>query len=190
MKHTRFPVAGSLSLLICVFATSLDAVAQPKAPAVPEFEARTFADPDDAKRTLLYRFLKPSKIEKDKRYPLLLCLHSLGLVGDDNKKQLNDFQDLFAGLQRGPYQCFVLVPQASTGQDKKWNTYGPYGDGLMKKDPTSTMTLVKALVDESLTKYPVDPQRIYVTGPSLGGYGTWEFVQRWPEMEAAAAPAM
>ena len=50
------------------------------------------------------------------------------------------------------------------------------------------MKLTLLLLQEALAKYPVDRSRIYATGISMGGYGTWDIIQRKPELFAAAIP--
>lgn len=45
-----------------------------------------------------------------------------------------------------------------------------------------------ALIDHISTVYRVDAQKIYVTGLSMGGYGTWELAKKYPDRFAAAAP--
>ena len=47
---------------------------------------------------------------------------------------------------------------------------------------------VKADLDEVLAKYPIDRERIYLTGLSMGGYGTWSVVTEYPDLFAAVAP--
>ena len=44
------------------------------------------------------------------------------------------------------------------------------------------------LIDALKTEFSVDPHRVYLTGVSMGGFGTWEYVARRPELFAAAAP--
>ena len=48
------------------------------------------------------------------------------------------------------------------------------------------MTLL--LIETLLKEQPIDPKRIYITGLSMGGYGTWDLMVRRPELFAAAAP--
>ncbi len=190
MKQALLPVRFMLLLLASLIAHSncAPAFAQPgaksRAPDPFELEARTFADPSDTKKTLPYRFLMPRVVEKDQSYPLVLYLHGIGSRGTDNKRQLFLFQPLLSGL-REKYPCFVLAPQCP--QSETWATFHSQSR-QMRAAPTTAMALVKALVDETLKDYPVDPRRVYVTGNSMGGFGTFEFIQRWPKMIAAAAP--
>jgi dienelactone hydrolase len=50
------------------------------------------------------------------------------------------------------------------------------------------LAVAKAIIDELLQKYPIDPNRIYLSGVSSGGTGCWEMLDRYPELFAAAAP--
>ena len=58
----------------------------------------------------------------------------------------------------------------------------------MSVEPSASMKLALALVDDVRANLPVDPARIYATGISMGGYGTWDAVQRRPGLFAAALP--
>jgi predicted peptidase len=58
----------------------------------------------------------------------------------------------------------------------------------MAEAPSSTLALVRTLLDELVAKQPIDADRLYITGLSMGGYGTWEALQRWPTLFAAAVP--
>ena len=50
------------------------------------------------------------------------------------------------------------------------------------------MQLVKEIFDQVLREQSVDRNRVYVMGASMGGYATWNFVMRFPELVAAAVP--
>ncbi len=104
----------------------------------------------------------------DKDWPLVLFLHGAGERGDDldlvkkhGPPKLVDEDSVFK---------FVLAsPQCPQG--KIWS-----------KD------ILRALLDEIIENYRIDIDRIYVTGLSMGGYGTWELATAYPEMFAAIAP--
>jgi len=50
------------------------------------------------------------------------------------------------------------------------------------------MDMTLELLDKFIKEEAVDPSRVYVTGNSMGGYGTWEAIRRRPELFAAAVP--
>jgi predicted peptidase len=140
----------------------------------------TFADDfekteykSDSSRTLQYALLKPQKVEAGKKYPLLLSLHGAGGRGNKNWER-NCFANkvLSGGEMRSKYPCFILAPTVS--KQGSWKS--------------ESMDDVLELVGKLLKKLPVDPDRVYVTGQSMGGYGTFEAMARKPELFAAGAP--
>lgn len=50
------------------------------------------------------------------------------------------------------------------------------------------MALVQSLIDDLQSRLPIDAQRLYVVGLSMGGFGTWDLISRWPQRFAAAVP--
>ncbi len=151
-----------------------------------DYEARTFTGADGA--TLGYRLLSPKTIEPGKKYPLVLFLHGSGERGTDNAKQLMHGPPLFAKpAVREKFPCFVLAPQCPP--EKTWSAVkGWTGPSSFNEEPTEPMKLTLALIDALLKELPVDPDRLYVTGLSMGGYGTWDLLTRAPGRWAAAAP--
>lgn len=153
--------------------------------AEPVLDAREFKSSADGP-SLRYRTLIP-KVEANEKLPLLLCMHGAGERGDDNEKHLGYFVPLYTGENGQKYRCIVVLPQVPN--NKLWASYGwSTNFDTMQKEPSETLLLTKQLVEHLLKTQPIDPDRVYVTGLSMGGYGTWEFTQRWPELVAAAAP--
>lgn len=138
--------------------------------------------------TLPYRLLKPVEIKEGQKYPLVLFLHGAGERGTDNEKPLvHGMQTFLDGEFRKQHPCFVVVPQCpdeSMWVDIPWTTPQP----VMPKNPNLNHTLVLGLLDTLLKELPVDPSRQYITGLSMGGFGTFEMIIRHPERFAAAAP--
>ena len=67
---------------------------------------------DKQKNSMPYRFLQPKKMEKGKKYPLVLFLHGAGERGNDNESQLRNGGTVFSNpANRDKYPCFVLFPQ-------------------------------------------------------------------------------
>ncbi len=80
--------------------------------------------------------------------------------------------------------CFALCPQCPAG--KQWVDV-PWSKGSFKTPAVSEpLRLALELTDATLRKYPIDPDRVYVTGLSMGGYGTWDAIARRPELFAGA----
>ena len=138
---------------------------------------------------LLYRVLKPAKIEPGKKYPLVLFLHGAGERGDDNQAQLVHGGTLFTRKDnRAKYPCYVIFPQCPSGKrwvEVDWSDKEPHA---APKNPSVPMALTKRMLDRFVKGNAVDADRVYVMGLSMGGFGTWDFAQRYPDFVAAAVP--
>lgn len=175
----------TLTILLTIgFATpGVTAGAEPAEPG--EFEAMQYQDADGA--TLLYRLLEPGVLEGSQgKRPLLLFLHGAGERGNDNKAQLVHGKAMMLTAAR-QYGAFVLAPQCPRG--RKWAEVD-WGKPTHKMPQESSQPLRLALevIEKMQKQYPVDPDRLYVMGLSMGGYGTWDAVQRYPDLFAAAVP--
>lgn len=140
---------------------------------------------------LPFRFYSPAGRENGKRYPLVIFLHGAGEKGNDNRKQLMRFNTVPFWSK---YPCFIIAPQCpDKGQvekeeDAAWvhTSFGAI-QHQMKAEPTWPLRLVMALLDKIIAENSVDQTRIYVTGLSMGGFATWELLQREPVGKFAAA---
>jgi predicted peptidase len=143
----------------------------------------------DSGQSMLYRLFVPKDYDPKKKYPLVFHLHGAGSRGHDNAKHLLPW---FAGwiddAVQKEHPCFILMPQCPPGQ--QWvNT--PWKDGSYSyhKVPISQpMKLAKEVFDKVVAENPIDESRIYAVGLSMGGYGAWNFVMRYPELVSAAVP--
>jgi predicted peptidase len=118
---------------------------------------------------LRYRLWTPPA-ETPSPWPLLLFLHGSGERGDD--LALVEREGLPRRLAEGAsLPCLVAAPQCPAGSD--WELQA---DALL------------ALLDDLQARHPVDPQRVYLTGISMGGRGAWLLALLQPERFAAAVP--
>jgi predicted peptidase len=149
-------------------------------------EKKTFAGPQGG--SLPYRLLKSDHPEEGKTYPLVVFLHGAGERGSDNEKQLTHGVAEFARADnRKKYPCFLVAPQCPAGQGWVNVNWGAASHRISAK-PARNGALVLELIDALRKEYPIDPNRIYLTGLSMGGYGTWDLLMRRPELFAAAVP--
>lgn len=134
---------------------------------------------DDAKSdakndTVRYLLFVPKDYKADgKKWPLMLFLHGSGESSDDNI-DLVKVHGPPKIVESKPDFPFVLIsPQAPKEHviEGQWNA-----DEMM------------ALIDHVASKLNVDTDRIYVTGLSMGGYGTWRLAATYPDRIAAAVP--
>ncbi|MBA2248595.1 MAG: prolyl oligopeptidase family serine peptidase [Chitinophagaceae bacterium] len=147
--------------------------------------------------TLPYRLLLPvdySPFDTLTRYPLIIFLHGGGEKGNNNESQLNHGGRIFTSdsIWRN-YPAIVIFPQCSKGSS--WNRTRAYVDTITKiktykypkhSPPKKDMQLVMELIPDLEKNYLVDTGRVYVGGLSMGGFGTYDIVNRMPGTFAAA----
>jgi predicted peptidase len=140
---------------------------------------------------LPYRLFVPAGYDSTQRYPLVLYLHGWGVAGDDNVRQLTTHvAELVSPKRQAKTPAFVLVPQCP--KTDEWVNrhdkppFRNYDQSKIKESLASE--LVFEILAQVKKTYSVDERRIYVTGYSMGGSGTWDFVTRHPGVFAAAVP--
>lgn len=102
--------------------------------------------------------------------PLILALHGGGGIGSDNTRYLVDFSGL--RLEAAQRNALLYLPQATTAF---WHL-------------NNRPTMIMEMIDRAIEERNVDPQRIYVTGFSMGGGGAWDMINLFPDRFAAAIP--
>lgn len=179
-----------MSLMVTIPVTSLSAEDAP----MPRSIAKTYVD--SKLGTMPYRVFFPDGYsEKSDAVPAILFLHGAGERGTDNRAQANSQLAPLLSVIKSKYKAIVVAPQCAPGnqwaainQGDQWNV-GAYHlpDGKMS-EMTKSLQMAMNLFDQVVASNRVDPHRLYVTGLSMGGYGTWEVIARFPKKFAAAAP--
>lgn len=149
-----------------------------------EFAATTFKSGDV---TLPYRSLRIGAEEEE--MPLLLFLHGAGERGTDNEAQLkNGLPELVTWLRKTGQSCHLIVPQCPKGV--WWGDVSDFSDPtkiiLAKKQPRADALL--ALVESVVEKSAINSDRLYLTGLSMGGFGSFGLLAIAPDKWAAAIP--
>jgi predicted peptidase len=133
--------------------------------------------------SLAYRMMEPD-YNPHRKFPLVVFLHGSGERGSDNDTQLKWGLMNFATPENmSRYPAFVLAPQCPS-QD----SWSPYDEDIKNPPEKKSMRLLIALIQKLIKEGRVDPSRIYLTGLSMGGFGTFDALQRYPDLFAAAVP--
>lgn len=115
-----------------------------------------------------YLLYLPKDYDQQEKWPLVLFLHGRGESGDNlDLVKTHGLPKLIAAGKEFPF--IVVSPQCP--KDSWWNS-----------------DILLALLDDVERNYKVDKERIYVTGLSMGGFGTWNLTFRAPHRFAAIAP--
>ena len=158
--------------------------------AIDAFEAReiTFTGGEYSNEIFRYRLLKPQDARPGEEYPLVLFLHGAGERGTDNRVQIKHFPELLAQPEnRQRYPCYLIAPQCRP--DRLWvETPRAFDRDAPRQPPGPQMQVVINILEEVLGEFPVDRRRMYLTGLSMGGYGSWDLGTRLAERWAAVAP--
>ena len=138
-----------------------------------------------------YLYRSPDKLEKDKKYPMLFFLHGAGGRGLDNKGQLLDANSITAFKSHrlfSNYDSYVFAGQVPEGE--RWvNVDWSSSAHQMPVISNSLKNIFEALdLFINHDENQVDINRIYIMGLSMGGYGTWDAIQRRPDFFSAAVP--
>ncbi len=118
-----------------------------------------------------YRVFVPRGWSPDREWPVVLFLHGSGERGDDNEAQLTQGLPPWLKQHGGDFPAVVVMPQAP--EDTTW-------DGAPER-------AALAALEASIAAYHGDRSRLYLTGLSMGGYGSWQIAVDHPGLFAAAA---
>ena len=147
----------------------------------------TFASPTEGEffkrsltlngKTYNYRIYVPQNYNSEKKYPIVLYLH-----GSDERGKGNEIQ-VESGLPR-------IIRIGSRLGEKEFSSF----IGVFPQCPENNFWIgenadqaLKAL-DETIGEFSIDSQRVYLTGFSMGGYGTWYLAAKYPQRFAAIVP--
>ncbi len=119
-----------------------------------------------------FSFVEYSCEDKSKKLPLVVQLHGAGERGDGND-ELNrvDIHGFSEYLIKAEHNCIVVMPQCPT--DTFW---------------VANVESIIEFIEQLKTEYNIDENRIYLTGLSMGGFGTWYTAMARPDIFAAIAP--
>ena len=113
----------------------------------------------------------PAGYDKTKKYPIIFFLHGAGERGNDLELAMSNGYMKYVKEQGKKYPFIFIAPQCP--EEKYW---GCFTESLL------------AFFDDMINALPVDEDRVYLTGLSMGGTGTWMLSMACPEKFAAIAP--
>lgn len=152
----------------------LSLAAFPSAPLAAQRVQTGFLDRSVTLSGVAYRYqvYVPANYSATQRWPVILFLHGAGERGNDGLLQTT--AGLGSAIRRRPssYPAIVVFPQAPA--DSSWL-------GIPSQ-------VAMAALERTLAEFSTDPDRLYLTGLSMGGNGTWHLAYQYPERFAAIAP--
>jgi predicted peptidase len=141
--------------------------------APASFQVKTFSE--KAGHTLKYSLFVPAKLAAGEKLPLVLCLHGAG--GNTEAAKVLATPDAQA-----KHPCIIMAP-ACDSRSARWVDM-PFRAGGER----SVLPELLGALDAVIREFPVDVNRVYVTGQSMGGVGTWGLLAREAHRFAAAVP--
>jgi len=165
--YRRRSVAAWLFVLVVGATAAYAGVPESAPPTGFLFKSLRYEEKDNR-----YVVFVPSNYDAEKKWPVIVFLHGAGECGTDGVKQVAQGigTAILWNVEKWPF--IVLFPQKPVLR-AQWEEY----DGL-----------VMAMLEQAKQDYNVDTARLYLTGLSQGGHGTWAIAARHPDLYAAIAP--
>ena len=138
----------------------------------------------------VYQAWVPLAYTADKKWPVILFLHGAGECGTEGEKMLNQGLPKEIKQRGGKFDFIVVIPQCKFFSLD--SSPPPPPDGLKPKfkggwrdtDEAAALGAFRL----TLKEYSCDPDRAYLTGLSMGGFGTFAIAMKYPKLFAALVP--
>src|SRR5262245_20489422 len=167
--HTQPPVETAMIRLLSL--AGLVAVAATASAADSGFLDKTLKD--DSGTEHKYVLFVPHEYKKDKPTPTILFLHGAGETKGGKKMPIEVAIGTPIKAREKTFQCLTIIPQAPV---RGWQAGG------------TSAKMALGILDAVQKEYNVDAKRLYLTGLSMGGYGTWSLAAAMPDKWAAIVP--
>lgn len=146
----------------------------------PQYEQKVFKDSKSGKE-LRYNIYVPENYSSKNKYPVLLFMHGMGSIGTDFVSATNGIKPIFEYSADIVKNAIIVAPQAPDA-----NGFWPIHNS--GNDECGWGGIAMRLLFEVEKTYSCDTNRIYVTGNSMGGHGTWNLLETYGDHFAAAVP--
>lgn len=146
--------------------------------SVDKFQKKTFRN---GNTTIPYRILTP-KNSTAKKYPLVITFHNSTRIGNDNEHQLEPLARIW--LRENIYSnfnCFVVAPQFK----ERSSSYQQENAGVLTSVPSDDARRILKLIEEIESTYPIDKNKIYLVGYSMGASTAQNLLNINPDKFAA-----
>lgn len=121
-----------------------------------------------------YVVFVPHGYDGTKEVPVILFLHGAGETKGGTGMPINQgIANHIRGDREKTFPAITIIPQAET---RGWQADGPNAKRAL------------AMLDATMKEYKCDKNRVYLTGLSMGGYGTWSVAFHHPDRWAAIVP--
>jgi predicted peptidase len=168
MTSRRFAILLTLAVGLC----GRSGLAIAADPQPTGFQSRTFTDSDQKQHR--YVIFVPHKSDPSTRPPALLFLHGSGERGSNGLDQIMVGLGPALWKQKSAFPFVTIFPQCQSGGN--WQADGA--------DAQRALAMLKSVQEE----FNTDPDRVYLTGLSMGGSGSWSLAVKYPDMFAAIVP--
>lgn len=164
LRLQQIPFVALLAILACLFTACM---------SVPERASGSFVERsiEVAGTTHRYQVFVPASAAGGRMPPVIVFLHGSGERGSDGAKQTQVGIGTYIRAHQDEFPAIVVFPQAP--DETEWS---------------GNADLVFGSLDAATREFNGDPDRTYLTGLSMGGYGTWEMAMRAPGRFAALVP--
>ena len=153
------------------------------------WEFKTYKASDNT--SLPYQIYLPDNLDESKKYPVILFMHGLGSVGTNGEhitQTVAQFVKNVTASEKYKNEAIIIAPQHPKGQ--KWVNVD-YKPGTYEYDKTPMSKWLKAakeLLDEQMKALPIDENRVYGYGNSMGAFATIYMAMTYPDLYAAIVP--
>ena len=187
----RFNPVGILALIIFFAGTCSHGYVHAESGGMEEdFESGSVEiEHGGVQRDFPYRLHRPTPLVPNTNVPLVVFLHGAGERGADNVSQLKHFPKRFISEPHlTKHSAFLLAVQCPANE--KWiMAVGKNWDRPTRFEViTPSMKAVIEAIQKVVHEEPIDRTRIYLTGLSMGGFGSWDLAARHPDWFAAVMP--